>query len=415
MFRFKLKSKRNSKSLSAQAIKRLKKNKLAMAGLYVIILAAAVALFGPLIRPDSTPKANDQSLEIAIKKPGFSVQVLRVRKNKKFDNSNIFYQLIYGRESRYTIIPIYNYEFKGSNILVEKYTGDEINKGEIIEFNLADVVYPLNYNKIYSDNEGEITFYRFDDGEKVTKTTEELRDEITEDNLVERTFLLGTDRYGRDMLSRLMAGTWISLLVGFIAVFISVFIGIFMGAVSGFFRGKIDDVIMWVINVVWSIPTLLLVIAITLVLGKEVWVVFVAVGLTMWVEVARVVRGQVLSLREKEFIEAGHALGFGNVRILFRHVLPNVMAPVIVISAANFASAILIEAGLSFLGLGAQPPQATWGKMISEHKGYIITGDAYLAVLPGIAIMIMVLAFLLIGNGLRDALDSTSVEEVSVV
>ncbi|HRN41199.1 MAG TPA: ABC transporter permease, partial [Vicingus sp.] len=213
----------------------------------------------------------------------------------------------------------------------------------------------------------------------------------------------------------LMAGTWISLSVGFISVFISLVIGITLGAIAGYYRGWVDDVIIWIINVVWSIPTLLLVIAITLALGKDFWQVFVAVGLTMWVEVARVVRGQVLSLREKEFVEAGRALGFNDKRIMLRHIIPNVLGPVIVISAINFASAILIEAGLSYLGIGAQPPQATWGKMISEHKGYIITGDAYLAVLPGVAITLMVLAFVLVGNGLRDAMDSKSVDDLPSV
>jgi peptide/nickel transport system permease protein len=184
---------------------------------------------------------------------------------------------------------------------------------------------------------------------------------------------------------------------------------------AGFYRGRVDDVIIWMINVVWSIPTLLLVIAITLALGKGFWQVFVAVGLTMWVEVARVIRGQVMSLREKEFIEAGRALGFKNIRIIFRHVLPNVMGPVIVISAANFASAILTEAGLSFLGIGAQPPTASWGAMINAHRGYIIGDAPYLAFLPGLAIMLMVLAFVLLGNGLRDALDSKSLDDDQIM
>ena len=193
------------------------------------------------------------------------------------------------------------------------------------------------------------------------------------------------------------------------SVFISIVIGIFMGSIAGYFRGGVDNFVIWVINVVWSIPTLLLVIAITLALGKGFWQIFVAVGLTMWVEVARVVRGQVMSLREKEFVEAGKALGFSNFRIIFSHILPNVLGPVIVISASNFANAILIEAGLSFLGIGAQPPMSSWGTMIKDHYGYIIVDAAYLAVLPGLAIMLLVLAFVLVGNGLRDAIDSKAV------
>jgi len=150
------------------------------------------------------------------------------------------------------------------------------------------------------------------------------------------------------------------------------------------------------------------VIAITFALGKGFVQVFVAVGLTMWVEVARVVRGQVLSIRNLEYIDAARALGFSSSRIIYRHVIPNVMGPVVVISAANFASAILLEAGLSFLGIGAQIPMASWGQMIKEHYPYITTSMAYLAVLPGLCIVALVLAFMLVGNGLRDSFDTHS-------
>lgn len=402
-----------SKSLTYHAWQRMKKNKLALFGIGIIFLATLVALSGPLVRPDSTPKANDQILEVTTKKPGFTVDLLRIKKNEKASEVSFWKKLTYGSESDFKTIPIYDYSFDGSNIIIEKYTGNEINNGQIQKYNLADVVYAIDHNKV-SEHNGILEFYTLEEGKKEMSILE-LREMVEENNVVAKKFYLGTDKYGRDMLSRLMAGTWISLSVGFISVFISLVIGISLGALAGYFRGWVDDVIMWIINVVWSIPTLLLVIAITLALGKDFWQVFVAVGLTMWVEVARVVRGQVLSLREKEFVEAGRALGFTNRRIIFRHIIPNVLGPVIVISAINFAAAILIEAGLSYLGIGAQPPQATWGKMISEHKGYIITGDAYLAVLPGVAIILMVLAFVLVGNGLRDALDSKSVDDLPTV
>jgi peptide/nickel transport system permease protein len=174
---------------------------------------------------------------------------------------------------------------------------------------------------------------------------------------------------------------------------------------TGYFRGRTDDIIMWLVNVIWSIPTLIMVIAITLALGKGFWQVFVAVGLTMWVEVTRIVRGQVFSIRESEYVEAGKALAYKPFRIIFKHILPNIIGPVIVISAANFAAAILIEAGLSFLGIGAQPPMPSWGGMIKDHYAYIIMDKAYLAIIPGVAIMSLVLAFMLLGNGLRDAFD----------
>jgi peptide/nickel transport system permease protein len=148
--------------------------------------------------------------------------------------------------------------------------------------------------------------------------------------------------------------------------------------------------------------------AITLALGKGYWQVFLAVGLTLWVNVARLVRGQVLSIRELNYIEATKAMGFSSARTIIRHILPNVMGPVIVIAASNFASAIVIEAGLSFLGLGVQPPQPSWGLMIKENYNFIITNNPMLAIAPGIAIMLLVLAFNLVGNGLRDVLDVKS-------
>ena len=218
-------------------------------------------------------------------------------------------------------------------------------------------------------------------------------------------FLLGTDKFGRDIFSRIIIGTRVSLSVGLITVIISLSIGVLLGSLAGYFRGRIDNLIMWFINIIWSIPTLLLVFAITFALGKGFWQVFIAVGLTMWVNVARLVRGQVLSVRELEYIEATRVLGFSHFRTIFRHILPNIMGPVLVIAASNFASAIVIEAGLSFLGVGVQPPQPSWGLMIKENYNFIITQNPMLALAPGFAIMLLVLAFNLLGNGLRDALD----------
>ena len=217
-------------------------------------------------------------------------------------------------------------------------------------------------------------------------------------------FWLGTDKYGRDILSRLIVGVRVSLAVGLVTVVLSVLIGVLLGSLAGYFRGKVDDVIMWIVNIVWSIPTLLLVFAITLVLGKGFWQVFIAIGLTTWVSVARLIRGQVMGIRQLEYIEAGRALGYSSSRIIIRHILPNITGPLIVIAASNFASAIIIEAGLSFLGVGVQPPMPSWGLMIKENYNFIITQNPMLALAPGFAIMIVVLAFNLLGNGLRDAL-----------
>jgi peptide/nickel transport system permease protein len=203
----------------------------------------------------------------------------------------------------------------------------------------------------------------------------------------------------------LIVGTRVSIAVGLISLIISLFIGITLGALAGYFGGWIDNVIMWLINVVWSIPTVLLVVAITFALGKGFWQVFIAIGLTMWVDIARMVRGQVKSLKEKEFVTAAKALGFSNTRIISKHILPNIIGPITVISASNFASAILQEAGLSFLGLGVQPPMPSWGSIIKENYGYIILDAAYMAIAPGIAIMLLVLSFFALGSGIRKVID----------
>lgn len=216
-------------------------------------------------------------------------------------------------------------------------------------------------------------------------------------------FVLGTDRYGRDLLSRLMAGSSISLGVGFTSVLISLLIGILLGAWAGYRGGWIDRIISWWIQVVWTLPTLLMVLAITLAFGKGLWQVFLAIGLTMWVDVARVVRGQFLSLRELEFIEAARGLGYSDLRIMLRHMLPNALGPLIVIAAANFAAAILIESGLSFLGYGAQIPVPSWGNIVQEHYHLITGRHAWLAIAPGALIISVVLAFTFIGDGIRSA------------
>jgi peptide/nickel transport system permease protein len=306
-------------------------------------------------------------VEIGGQKPGSSQTFLKIKKEQSSEYTNPFIRFVFGKEDRYNLIPIHTYLVQGDSLRAEKY----------IDEGLYDTIfYPLDHLET-----------------------------PVEKNFLTITAWLGTDKYGRDILSRLIVGVRVSLSVGLISIIISLTLGIILGALAGYFRGWVDDSIMWLINVIWSIPTLLLVFAITLVLGKGFWQVFIAVGLTMWVSVARIVRGQVLSVRELEYVEAAKALGFNNTRIIFRHILPNILGPVLVIAASNFASAIVIEAGLSFLGVGVQPPQPSWGLMIKENYNFIITHNPMLALAPGIAIMILVLAFNLLGNGLRDALN----------
>ncbi len=371
-----------------------------------ICLSAVIALLGYIIVPDNAPYANTQHIELSTLSPGSDVNFLLIKKNSEYKEHSLFYNMLFGQKSRYISVPVDSISFSGDNIVITEYAGDSVN-GLEHSYHIIDVCYSVNQNNLPDLING---YYSFTDisGESHNVSYSEVKEKILSNNIEERSFMLGTDRYGRDMLSRLLIGTRVSLSVGFISVAISLIFGIFLGALAGYFRGRIDNAIMWLVNVVWSVPTLLMVIAITMILGKGFWQVFIAIGLTMWVEVARVVRGQVLSIREKEYIEAARALALSNYRIITRHILPNALNPVIIISAANFASAILIEAGLSFLGIGVQPPVPSWGNMIKEHYGYIIMDKAYLAIAPGVAIMLMVLAFTLLGNGLRDALDTRS-------
>ena len=345
-----------SNSLNRLAWQKLKKNKLSLFALFYILLLVILGSLAVVISTDNSPNANEMHIELATKEPLTKVIFLNIPRSENI-KSSFFQSVFVGIPSKYKRVPMDRFKLIDDGIEFVSY-GSEIVEKYIGPYQVS-----------------------------------------------EQTFWLGTDKYGRDLLSRMLYGIRISLSVGLIAVFISLIIGISLGLSAGYFRGRIDDAIMWLVNIVWSIPTLLMVIAITLALGKGFWQVFVAVGLTMWVEVARIVRGQVLIIRELEFVEAGKALAYKPHRIIFKHILPNVIGPLIVVSVANFAAAILIEAGLSFLGVGAQPPMASWGGMIKDHYAYIIMDKAYLAIIPGVLIMSLVLAFMLLGNGLRDAFD----------
>ncbi len=357
---------KKSTSLWQLAIKKFKESKIGVFSFSFIIFCGLIAVFCYTVAPDNSNSANQMHLEIHSKSPGFSVMMLSIPSKSKKQQS-WFSIFMNGKQNSPTEIPIKSYKLSENQLEVLKYS-DGLAK-----------TYPLSLFK-----------------------------NQPEKHIQQKTFWFGTDKYGRDLLSRLLIGARISFFIGFIAVFISLLIGIPIGAIAGYFGGKIDTIIMWVINITWSIPTLLLVIAITLALGKGFWQVFIAVGLTMWVEVARVVRGQVITTKQQQYVEAAKALGFSDFRIIFKHILPNILAPIIVISAANFAAAILIESGLSFLGIGAQPPTPSWGAMIKNHYNYIILGKPFLALIPGLAIMSLVMAFMLIGNTLRDALDVKS-------
>jgi oligopeptide transport system permease protein len=352
-----------TKTNDSKIFRRLRKNPGAVAGMVVIGLSVIISLCAYFLSPDSSPDANRMVVEIGGMKPGYKQTFLLLPKKSPAEQPDILSRFLYGTPDRYDYMPIVAVREEGNDIVAERL----IDKG------VSETV-------------------RFNNSARAIK-------------VVEKTFVFGTDKYGRDILSRLIIGTRVSLAVGLITVIISLTLGILLGSIAGYFRGRTDDIVMWFINVIWSIPTLLLVFAITLLLGKGFWQIFIAIGLTMWVNVARIVRGQVMVVRELEYVEAAKALGYSTTRIIGRHILPNIIGPVMVVAASNFATAIIIEAGLSFLGIGVQPPQPSWGLMIKENYNFIITQNPMLALIPGLAIMLLVLAFNLVGNGLRDAFD----------
>jgi ABC-type dipeptide/oligopeptide/nickel transport system permease subunit len=337
----------------------------------VIVVTCLIALFAYPLAPDGTPAANDMMVELSARPAGYQQQVLLVPRHQT-DRPSTLQQIFNGSPARFHAVPINGFFWREDRLYARHYIDEGIE--DTLTYTLGDLA---------------------------ART----QADVAKDQIKTRYFFLGTDRYGRDILSRLLVGARVSIVVGLVSVLLSLSIGILMGAAAGWYGGWVDDLVMWLINILWSIPTLLLVFAITLTIGKGFWEIFIAIGLTSWVSAARLIRGQVMQLKEMDYITAAKALGFNNRRIIVKHILPNIAGPIMVIAAANFATAILTEAGLSFLGIGVQPPTPSWGLMIKEHYNFLIAGNPLPALIPGLAIMILVLAFNIVGNALRDAID----------
>jgi ABC-type dipeptide/oligopeptide/nickel transport system permease subunit len=355
--------------------RRLKKNRLAMVGLGIIAVLVFIAFFADFLAPMNPDR---QVLEYVRKPSGFRGNML-IAKSK-------------GGSYEEEFIVIKSYALKGDSV---QYT------------DVLDRTVSIPRSSLLGNSESE--WHR------------------------EPMYLLGSDDLGRDVLSRLMYGARVSLSVGLIAEMVSLMIGMVLGAVAGYFRGWVDAVVMYMANVIWSFPFILLVIALSIAwqslwgqfveivapiipairnphgslwLNPGFWQAFVAIGIANWVDTARIVRGQFISLRETEYVEATRAIGFGSTRTIFRHILPNALGPITVITTAGFASAIIAEASLAYLGMGVQLPQSSWGQMIKDGYGNIMANSNWgLALYPSIAIALAVFGFNMLGDGLRDALD----------
>ena len=357
------------------AWRKFRKNIPALIGLVYLGVCLIIAVLGYLIAPDSSTHANRQILELAKKPPGTCAHILLLPRTIPLPEQP-WYWIFTGKNPEYIAISLRDttsLRIQDGKLFYTAYSGEEV-QGFLTAF-----------------GESNQTMSKAAFLNKHSKSI---------------CYLLGSDSFGRDLWSRILLGTRVSLAVGTLSVAISLIIGILLGTLAGYWGGWIDRLVMWVISVMWSLPTLLLALAISFMLGKGFWQVFVAIGFSMWVEIARIVRGQIMSVRELPFTEAARALGFRHIRIMFKHVLPNVISPIIIVAVANFGAAVLIEAGLSFLGIGVEIPIPSWGTMISEGYTYIVfsTGK-WLAFFPGLALIMLVMAINLIGIGLRDAID----------
>lgn len=388
---------------TSSLLSRFRQNPLGIIGFAVVIIVFIMAIMAFYISPDYSPNANRQIPEVALKEPGYKVSVLKVRKNRQIDTVSFLHRLLYGQTNFHTYHTVSDWFINNDSIYWHAME-QPIRTGEkrLYKKHLADVIFPLKHLERL---EGDMISIYITDDRVIHKNIKELQELVQKGHITTLVFPLGSDKFGRCMLSRLIVGVRISLMVGIIAVSISLTVGLILGAVAGYFGGKVDDIIVFFINTFWSIPTLLMVFAIVLALGRSAANVYIAIGLTMWVDVSRIVRGQVMELKSISYVEAAKSMGFSHFRILRIHILPNIFGPLTVITAANFATAILVEAGLSYLGFGIQPPTPSWGNMLNENYGYAVSGKAFLAVIPAISIMLLVLAFNLLGNALRDAFD----------
>ncbi len=353
----------------ASVWRRFRQHPLARVGVAVLGLFIALAIIGPLALPDDSPHANRQQLALARLPAGSSAVLLRLPYADPPLGSSFLDAWWNGRPASAREIPL----SMGAQPYEVKLSSDSLRVRPAIGPPLA-----------------------------FARPAGLAADQL----IVHRSYPLGTDALGRCLYSRLVLGARVTLSIGLLAVLLSIGIGTFVGLVAGYFGGRLDRVLQGTMTVVWALPALLLAVAIAFVMGKGYGQLVWAVGLSLWVDVARIVRGEVRSLRERAYVEAAVVMGFGHARILFHHILPALTGPLVILAASNFASAVLLESGLSFLGLGVPPPTPSWGAMIQEGYPYLLIDRGRgLALWPAATLFACILAIYFVGQGLRDAAD----------
>jgi len=356
----------------------------------ILLFFFFVSIVAYYVVPDNTAYANLQVVEIAFRQPGYRCYFLKIPVERP-EQHFFLKKLWQGERVTYTVQAFERYTLVQDSLLVYFGTIPQPKNKQMMSIYLPDFYHKAKFLGWISSHQA------YDPAWLV-------------DHFVEkRVFWLGTDRLGRDYLSRLIVGGRMSLLAGFLGMMISLIIGTTIGLLAGYFRGWADRILVWLFSVMWSLPTILLVMAISFALGKGFLPVMVAIGSTIWVDVARTVRGQVLSIREKLYITAAHALGIPPWRIMLFYVFPEIRSILFILAATNFNTAMLVESGVSFLGLGIQPPIPSWGNLIRDYYPHLVLPTAYLAILPGFLLAIVIFCLMIIANELRDYYDVRNV------